>query len=203
MLSVVTDSYLCMFLPEDLARRIIHFIEGKIQFPFIRGEELMGIFFIFGKNHGLSSENDVLTANDLARRSVASLRNTVLSYHTSAMVYDPTFIRHNYSKRVLQISVELNNEPSTTYLSQSQRNIRIANDPKILTDCYAQHVAFFHQDQIFEIFQPLNGEDLPFSLRKKLEHRMILLGYNVKDRRSLPASGTLVPFFRWISSVNT
>jgi hypothetical protein len=190
-----------MFLPEDLGHRIIHFIKGRMQFPFIRGEELMGIFFIFGRNHGLYNHNDVLVANDLARRTVASLTNAALNYHNSAAAHDSSFIRHNYTKRIMQLSLELANEPSFAYLSQAQRNRRIAGDPSILTDCYAQHIAYFQQDQIFEVFQPLKDEDLPLSLRGKLQRRMILLGYNVKNKYSLPSSNTLVPFLAWLAKV--
>jgi hypothetical protein len=190
-----------MFLPEDLAHRIIHFIEGRMQFPFIERDELMGIFFIFGRNHGLYND-DVLVANDLARRTVASLTNTVLNYHTSAAALDSTFIKHNYTKRILQLSSELANDPSFTYLSQAQRNNRIARDPSILMDCYTQHIAYFEQDQIFEVFQPLKDEDLPLLLRRKLQRRMILLGYNVKNKNSLPSSSTLDPFLAWLAKVD-
>ena len=197
------DSYMGMFLPEDIGHRIIHFIEGRIQFPFIKSNELMGIFFVFGKNHGVYDENNVLAANDLAKRTIISLTNAARSYHTSASAQDSTFIRHNYAKKILQISVELSSDPTISYSSQVQRNRRIAGDPRILTDCYSQHIAYFRQDQIFETFPPFHNESLPKSLTKKLQGRMILLGYNVKDRSSLPSSSTLIPFLEWLNKVDT
>src|SRR5438093_1497693 len=39
-----------MFLPDDISQRITSFIEGKLGFPFIKKEELMGTFFIFAKH---------------------------------------------------------------------------------------------------------------------------------------------------------
>ena len=192
-----------MFLPEDIANRITYFIEGRLQFPFIKGEEIMGVFFVFGKTHGLSNRNDVIMANDLAKRTVATLTSTAYSYRTSAAAHDSTFIRHSYTKRVLELSEEMNRDSSMSCYSQGQRNARIAGDPKILADCYAQHVAHFQQDQIFELFQPLNGEHLPSLLRKKLERRMILLGYNVKDKTFIHSSSTLVPFLRWLTKIET
>lgn len=202
-MSVLMDSYMGMFLPEDIGPRIIHFIEGRIQFPFINANEIMGVFFIFGKNHGLSDKNNILEATDLAKRTIASLTNTARSYHVSATAEDSTFIRHNYAKNILQLSVELSSDPAIGYPSQVQRNRRIAGDPRILTDCYSQHIAYFRQDQIFEIFPPFDNQNLPSSLKKKLEGRMILLGYNVKDRNSLPSSSTLIPFLDWLNKVDT
>lgn len=192
-----------MFLPQDIGHRIIHFIEGKIQFPFIKGEELTGIFFIFGKNHGIYDQNNVLAANDLAKRTIASLTNSARSYHILATAQDSTFIRHDFAKKILQLSVELSSDSAASYSSAVQRNRRIAGDPRILMDCYSQHVAHFRQDQIFEIFPPFDNESLPTSLRKKLQNRMILLGYNVKNRNTLPSSSTLMPFLEWLSKVDT
>ena len=202
-MSVLTDSYMGMFLPEDIGHRIIHFIEGRIQFPFINSNELMGVFFIFGKNHGLSDKNNILEATDLAKRTIASLTNTARSYHVSATAEDSTFIRHNYAKNIMQLSVELSSDHTIDYPSQVQRNRRIAGDPRILTDCYSQHIAYFKQDQIFEIFPPFDNQNLPSPLKKKLQGRMVLLGYNVKDRNSLPSSSTLLPFLNWLNKVDT
>lgn len=202
-MSVLMDSYMGMFLPQDIGHRIIHFIEGKSHFPFIKGEELTGIFFIFGKNHGIYDENNILAANDLAKRTIASLTNAARSYHISATAQDSTFIRHDYAKKILQLSVELGSDSTTSYISEVERNRRIAGDPRVLTDCYSQHIAHFRQDQLFEIFPPFDNESLPTSLRKKLQGRMLLLGYNVKNRNSLPSSSTLIPFLEWLNKADT
>jgi hypothetical protein len=192
-----------MFLPEDISRRITLFIEGKLEFPFIRKEELMGTFFIFGKNKGLYGEEEILVATDLAKRTVANLTRTARMFHNSPNKMDSNFTRQNYTNRILQISIELRDNTTKTQFNPSQMNDRIARDPTILTDCFAQHIARHKQDQFFEIFQPLRENYLPDSLRKKLEDRMLLLGYNVKDSSSLPCESTLVTFLMWLKKFSS
>jgi hypothetical protein len=80
---------------------------------------------------------------------------------------------------------------------------RVAGDPTILSDCFAQHVAYHRQDFFFELFQPFRAEQLllPPALKNKLEGRMLLLGFNVKNRQSLPFKSSLDPFFEWMLKV--
>jgi hypothetical protein len=75
---------------------------------------------------------------------------------------------------------------------------RIATDPIILSSCFAQHIAYYAQDHFFELFGPLNENQIPTIIKKKLEERMLLLGFNVKDSKSLPVKNTLIPFINWI-----
>jgi hypothetical protein len=187
-----------MFLPPDITRRIMLFIEGKLGFPFIRKEELIGAFFIFGKNNGIYGEDEVLAATDLAKRTVMHLTRIVRMFHNSPNKMDSNFTKQNYTKRVLEISVELQHNTEIAV----DRKKRIAGDPTILTDCFAQHIACHKQDQFFEIFQPLKDNQLPVSLRNKLTSRMLLLGYNVKDSSSLPYQSTIIPFLMWLEKIN-
>jgi hypothetical protein len=202
-MAVVTDSYMGMFLPEDISQRITSFIEGKLGFPFIKKEELMGTFFIFGKNKGLYGAEEILVATDLAKRMVANLTRTARMFHNSPNKMDPNFTRENYIKRVLQISIELMDNRANSLFNLSQLNNRIAGDPTILRDCFAQHIACHKQDQFFEIFQPLKENHIPDSLRRKLEDRMLLLGYNVKDSSSLPYESTLATFLKWLKKFSS
>lgn len=192
-----------MFLPEDISQRITLFIGGKLEFPFIKKEELMGTFFIFGKNNGLYEEEEILAANDLGKRTVAHLTKTVRMFHNSPNKMDSNFTRENYTKRVLQISIELRDNTTNSPFSLSQMNKRIGGDPNILIDCFAQHIACHQQDQFFEIFQPLREYHLPVSLRRKLEGRMILLGFNVRGSDALPYESTLAAFFMWMKKFNS
>jgi hypothetical protein len=192
-----------MFLPEDISQRITLFIGGKLEFPFIKKEELMGTFFIFGKNNGLHEEEEILAASDLGKRTVAHLTKTVRMFHNSPNKMDSNFTRENYTKRVLQISIELRENTTNSPFSLSQMNKRIAGDPNILIDCFAQHIACHQQDQFFEIFQPLREYHLPVSLRRKLEGRMILLGFNVRGSTALPYESTLAAFFMWMKKFNS
>ncbi|MDQ6864551.1 MAG: hypothetical protein M3044_12080 [Thermoproteota archaeon] len=199
----MTDSYMGMFLPEDISQRITLFIGGKLEFPFIKKEELMGTFFIFGKNNGLYGEEEILAATDLGKRTVAHLTKTVRMFHNSPNKMDSNFTRENYTNRVLQISIELRDNSTNSPFSLSQMNNRIAGDPNILIDCFAQHIACHQQDQFFEIFQPLREYHLPVSLRRKLEGRMILLGFNVRGSSALPYESTLAAFFMWMKKFNS
>jgi hypothetical protein len=192
-----------MFLPEDISQRITLFIGGKLEFPFIKKEELMGTFFIFGKNNGLYEEEEILAANDLGKRTIAHLTKTVRMFHDSPNKMDSNFTRENYTKRVLQISIELRDNTTNSPFSLSQMNKRIAGDPNILIDCFAQHISCHQQDQFFEIFQPLREYHLPVSLRRKLEGRMILLGFNVRGSDALPYGSTLAAFFMWMKKFNS
>jgi hypothetical protein len=110
---------------------------------------------------------------------------------------DPAFTRENYTKRMLQIAVDTKNGN----VGQDEINRRVAGDPAILSDCFAQHVAHYRQDYYFEIFGPFQREQVPFQLRKKLQGRMLLLGYNVKSAKALPFANSLEPFFAWLSKV--
>ena len=110
---------------------------------------------------------------------------------------DSNFTRENYIRRSLLISVELQQDSSFDW---SKMNKRIAGDPSILSDCFAQHIAYYKQDYFFELFQPFDENQLPSSLRRKLEGRMLLVCFNAKDSKSLPFESTLVPFIEWISN---
>ena len=85
---------------------------------------------------------------------------------------------------------------------QAEISRRVAGDPTILSDCFAQHVAYHKQKFFFELFQPFRADHLPSLLRSRLEGRMLLLGFNVQDRQSLlPFKSSLEPFFAWMSKV--
>lgn len=198
-LTVVTDSCMGMFLPADISQRITLYIEGKIGFPFIKKEELMGAFFIFGKSNGIYGEDEILAATDLSKRTVKHLISTVRKFHNSPIKMDSNFTKENYIKRVLEISIDLQDNTENTY-SIGERKTRIAGDPSILMDCFAQHIACHKHDQFFEIFRPLKENQVPVSLRSKLVGRMLLLGYNVKDSDSLPHKSAIFPFLAWLEN---
>ena len=193
---VVADSYMGMFLPLDISQRITKFIANdNIEFPFINKDEIMATFYLFGKDNGVNGEIEILVATDLAKRTIELITRDVRSYHTIPNANGADFIRENYLKRALQISIELQNSP---LFDLSETNKRIANDPTILSTCFAQHIAYYKQDYFFELFQPFKEMELPQSLRKKLQGRMLLLGFNVKDSRSLPFESALAPFIKWM-----
>jgi hypothetical protein len=106
------------------------------------------------------------------------------------------FIRQDYTKRALQISIEVQNEPS---FDLSQLHRRVATDPTILSACFTQHIAYHKQDYFFELFGPFSENKIPKILLNKLQGRMLLLGYNTANSLSLPFQNTLFLFLDWIT----
>ncbi|HYZ96240.1 MAG TPA: hypothetical protein VE524_06530, partial [Nitrososphaeraceae archaeon] len=58
---VVTDSYMGIFTPVDIDYRITRFLEKKIEFPFIKKDEIIGIFYLFGRNNKVISDLEILS----------------------------------------------------------------------------------------------------------------------------------------------
>lgn len=186
-----------MFLPTDISYRITQFMAGKVEFPFIKKDELTATFYMFGKDYGVKGQLEILTAIDLAKRAIGQLAKDIRGFYNMPNKMDSNFTRENYIRRSLQISIELQKD---SLFDWSKMNKRIAGDPSILSDCFAQHIAYYKQDYFFELFQPFDENKLSSSLRRKLEGRMLLLCFNAKDSKSLPFESTLVPFIEWISN---
>lgn len=190
---VVSDSYMGIFMPPDISSRIKQFMAARVDFPFIKNDEMMAAFYLFGKDQGVAGESEMKAAIDIAKRTVEQVAEDIRLYTAAPQKMDARFTRENYTKRSLQIVVD-----SAT---QSDVDRRIVGDPAILSDCFAQHVAYLQQRFFFELFQPFKGEQVPPALKNKLEGRMLLLGFNVKDRQSLPFKSSLQPFFGWMLKV--
>jgi hypothetical protein len=197
VLVIVSDSYMGMFLPADISYRITQFMAEKMEFPFINKDELTATFYLFGKDYGVNGQIEILTAIDLAKRAIQQLAKDMRIFYNMPNKMDSNFTRENYVRRSLQISIELQKDSTYTL---SEMNKRIAGDPSILSNCFAQHIAYYKQDYFFELFQPFEGNQLPSSLKRKLEGRMLLIGFNAKDSKSLPFENTLVPFIQWIAN---
>lgn len=192
------DSYMGIFLPLDVQGRILQFIDGKLTFPFIRDDEVMGVFFLFGKDGRIRNSIDILNAKDLARNGMDQITKEVKLCHAMSNRTTFDFVRENYTRRALQISTDINNS-----LKRDSFDIRerISGDPTILISCFAQHIAYYRQDYFFELLNPLRPAQIPAHLRERMELRMLLLGFNTKNVENLPYNSTLVPFFDWLSTV--
>jgi hypothetical protein len=197
VLVIVSDSYMGMFLPVDISNRITQFMAGKMEFPFINKNELTATFYIFGKDYGVKGQTEILTVIDLAKRAIQQLAKDIRMFYNMPNKMDSNFTRENYVRRSLQISIEFRKDSP---YALSEMNKRIVGDPSILSSCFAQHIAYYKQDYFFELFQPFEENQLPSSLKRKLEGRMLLIGFNAKDSKSLPFENTLVPFIQWISN---
>ena len=187
-----------MFLPSNISERLGNFIAGGANFPIIGKGEIMGVFYLFGKNYGIKSQTEILSATDLARRTIEQLAKNVRYFHNMPNKLDSNSVREDYIKRVLQISIDL----QQNHLGQKpELSDRIVRDPTILTICFAQHIAYYQRDYFFEFFQPFKKSDLPTTLSAILEGRMLLLGFNVKNRKALPYENSLTPFIRWLDKI--
>jgi hypothetical protein len=194
-MTVLLDSYMGMFLPRDIAVRITNFMAGDIVFPFIDKNEIMATFYLFGKDKGVIGHREAQTAIDLARRTIQKSSSDITILQNMRNKLSPDFIRQDYTKRALEISIEVQNEPS---FDLSQLNRRISTDPTILSACFTQHIAYYNQDYFFELLGPFNENKVPKTLLNKLQGRMLLLGYNTANSQSLPFQNTLFPFLDWI-----
>lgn len=192
------DSYMGIFLPLDIQSRILQFMDGKLTFPFIRDDEVMGVFFLFGKDGRIRNSIDILNAKDLARNGMDQITKEVKLCHAMSNRTTFDFVRENYTRRALQISTDTNNSSKRDSFDIRDR---ISGDPTILISCFAQHIAYYRQDYFFELLNPLRPAQIPAHLRERMELRMLLLGFNTKNVENLPYNSTLVPFFDWLSTV--
>lgn len=193
---VVTDSFMGIFTPIDISSRIIQFIEKKIEFPFIKEDEIVGIFYLFGKDNKVTSDLEILSVRNIAKRTMEQqARNIKIFHEFKENKLDSKFIREEYNKRILQISIE---EQMSS--SSSTQSYRIAGDPTIQSNCFEQHIAYYKQDYFYELFkQPFKKTEVPAHLINKLEKRMLMLCYNVSDSSKLSDNNTIRPFFQWLN----
>ena len=183
------------FLPVDINERILKFLEGNLQFPFVSKSEILGIFFLFGKKYGVNTPLDILSAKDITRKTIDQLKRQIfLSKNNSPS--DSDSIREQYQRRVLQVYVEIQNGST---LTQKDMNERISRDPTLLMYCYSHHISYHRQKCFFEIYEPLKKEQLHVKLHDRLINRMVMLSFNVEKSTDLPFS-TMTPFTKWLIS---
>lgn len=184
-----------MFMPEDISYRITKFMSGDMQFPFVKHNEIIGTFYIFGKEHKINGPIEILDATNLAKRAITQLSTDIRVLRNSPGKINSDLIRQSYTQRALQISVE---SPNSNLVDPSHFNKRVAADPTILSNCFVEHITYYKQDYFFELFQPFKDYQVPSSLVRILEGRMLLLVFNVKNPTLLPFEHTLTPFVTWV-----
>lgn len=191
-MTIVADSHMGMILPEDISSRINEFMAGIQNFPFIKSDELICIFYLFGKNNKVNGDKELKEVIDLAERTVDNMTRDIEIYSNTlkAKKVDSEFIRSKYINRGLQITVE---KKSNVVEEQ-----RIRNDPVILSDCFAQHLSYYNQEYFFQIYGPLRESEMIKDLRKDLVGRMVMIGYNRKGEKSLPFKHALIPLYIWV-----
>lgn len=197
-LIIMTDSYMGIFLPKDITKRLSDFINKKTEFPFINKDEIIGTFYLFGKNHKVRGELDIMSVRSLARKTIDQItRNIKILSSSEKNKIDSDFIRDEYFKRILQISID------NRGVDAKNMNLCILRDPTILSGCFEQHIVHFKQDYFFKIInKPFEKWELSQDLINKLEGRMVMVGYNTSDHKKLPYNHILEPFFEWIKTTN-
>ena len=185
---IVIDSYMAMILPDDIAERIYGFIAGKRSFPFVGRDELMCIMYLYGRNSRVS-ESDIDEVSSLAQLTASQLGQKINIYiNSSASKLDTEYIRSNYINRELQLTVE--RKPQDV-------KKRIAGDPAIISDCFAQHVAYYKQDYFLELYGPLRDSQLTSDIRSALADRMVMVCYNRKGVQGTRLAHPLIPVYVW------
>jgi len=189
-MTIITDSYMRMILPEDTSIRLSEFIAGRQNFPFIRNEEVMCIFYLYGKKNGIRYDKERNEVMNLAENTVINLRRSIETYNDSAKSkIDSQFIHSKIVRRELQVTVE-----EKKHVSKE----RLLNDPVIVSDCFAQHVSYYNEEYFFQLYGPLQEYDLIKDIREQLSGRMVMLGFNRKDEQSLPFQNAFIPLCVWI-----
>ena len=179
-----------MILPEDISYRLSQFISGRQNFPFIRNEELMCIFYLYGKKNGVTYDKECNEVMNLAENTVLNLQRDIETYNDSSKSkMNSQFIYSKFINRQLQVTVE-----EKKCVSKE----RILNDPVIISDCFAQHVSYYNQEYFFQLYGPLREYDLINDVRKSLLGRMVMLGFNRKTEQSLPFQNAFIPLCVWI-----
>lgn len=179
---VVADSHMAMVLPDGIAGRIAEFVAGSRTFPFIEKDEAMCVMYIYGMKNGVGQQAE--QAAELAQRTAEQVSAEIDSYiNSSSGRMDPEYIRSRYVNRGLQLAVE-------------NKAGRLASDPAVLSDCFAQHVAFYKQDYFFGLYGPLKENELTADIHPALLGRMVMVCYNRKSEHEL-AAHPLIPVYTW------
>ncbi len=189
-MTIISDSYVRMILPEDISYSLSEFIAGRQNFPFITNDELICIFYLYGRKNGVRSDKESNEVISLAESTVINLQRDIEAYKNSPRSKNNSqFIYNKFINRELQIAVE-----EKKHVSKE----RILNDPVIMSDCFAQHVSYYNQEYFFQLYGPLRECDLINDVRKYLLGRMVMLGFNRKDEQSLPFQNAFIALYVWI-----
>lgn len=182
---IVGDSYLTMVLPDGMPERITEFISGKKAFPFVGGEELVCLMFLYGKDGGVRTD-EVDEVAGLAQNTATQLGQEIDIYlNSSAGKLDPEYIRSKYLNRQLQLAVE-KKDPA-----------RVSADPTVLSDCFAQHIAYHRQAYFFGLYGPLKEGEISSDIRPSLLGRMVMVCYNRRRMEDTGLSHPLMPVYVW------
>ena len=184
-----------MILPEDISERISSFISGILDFPFVKKDELISLLYLYGKSNEVLDHPERVLA--IAKKTVETLEKSIEKYRNGPKsFFDSEYLRNNYIRRQLQITVDKNNNTENDKDAPDINKRRIINDPVILSECFLQHVAFYDQKYSFFFYGPLKENELTYDIRSLLSGKIVMLGYN-KVQDELPFDHPIIPLYVW------
>lgn len=183
-----------MILPEDISERISSFILGRLDFPYVKKDELISILYLYGKSNAVLDHPERVLA--IAKKTVETLEKSIEKYRNGPKsFFDSEYLRNNYIRRQLQITVDKNNNKNGKDVPDINKR-RIINDPVILSECFFQHVAFYNQKYSFFFYGPLKENELTYDIRSLLSGKIVMLGYN-RVQEELPFDHPIIPLYVW------
>lgn len=184
-----------MILPEDISERISSFILGRLDFPYVKKDELISILYLYGKSNAVLDHPERVLA--IAKKTVETLEKSIEKYRNGPKsFFDSEYLRNNYIRRQLQITVDKNNNNNNDKDAHDINKRRIINDPVILSECFLQHVAFYNQKYSFFFYGPLKENELTYDIRSLLSGKIVMLGYN-RVQEELPFDHPIIPLYVW------
>jgi hypothetical protein len=188
------DLHMTMILPEDISERISSFISGRLDFPFVKKDELISLLYLYGKSNAVLDHPERVLA--IAKKTVETLEKSIEKYRNGPKsFFDSEYLRNNYIRRQLQITVDKDNNKNEKDAPDINKR-RIINDPVILSECFLQHVAFYDQKYSFFFYGPLKENELTYDIRSLLSGKIVMLGYN-KVQDELPFDHPIIPLYVW------
>lgn len=185
-LTAFANSFMGLLFPEDLPERIKAFLAGKREFPYISADEIIGLFYIFGKQKEISSGIETAQILQLCGKTVRDFDKAIAQYRTNVFSMDSNFTRSKYLKRQLQIAVDMK-ERSTLD--------KLYKDPVIVTDSIIQHISFHNEKYFFQVYGPLKEQEVVKDLHMSLLGRVVMVGFNRESEKSIPFAHPLIPLF--------
>ncbi len=185
-LTAFANSFMGLLFPEDLPERIKAFLAGKREFPYISADEIIGLFYIFGKQKEISSGIETAQILQLCGKTVRDFDKAIAQYRTNVFSMDSNFTRSKYLKRQLQIAVDMK-ERSTLD--------KLYKDPVIVTDSIIQHISFHNEKYFFQVYGPLKEREVVKDLHMSLLGRVVMVGFNRESEKCIPFAHPLIPLF--------
>jgi hypothetical protein len=174
-----------LLFPEDLPERIKTFLAGERDFPYISAHEIIGLYYIFGNQKEISSGLETAQILQICNKTVRDFGRGISQYRTNIST-DSQFTRSRYLKRQLQITAEMKGRSTSE---------RLCKDPIIVTDSIIQHISFHNEKYFFQVYGPLKEHEVVRDLHTSLLGRMVMVGFNREDEKSIPFDHPLIPLF--------